>query len=81
MPDERSSTDVEKLIADETVLDDRKQALVAAILKQKEPAIRGFDEKLEKHGYEVNAGRRKRSHHKRTDVAGSTSDVKPVRSR
>lgn len=55
-----------KLLADEKVIEGRKQALIADLLRQKEAAIRGFDEKLAKLGYQTtNSGGKKRSHHKK----------------
>lgn len=44
MADERRTDDVEKLLADEKAFEDRKQALIADLLKQKEAAIKDFDE-------------------------------------
>jgi len=45
-------------------------------LKQKEAAIKDFDDKLEKLGYHPNS-KQKRSHHKRTATAGvDTSKTK-----
>jgi hypothetical protein len=76
MPDETRSTDVEKLLADEKAIEDRKQALIADLLKQKEAAIKEFDEKLAKLGYQGNSGRR-RSHHKRNAPTAADPAPKP----
>lgn len=65
MPDDSRSADVERIIAEEKAIEDRKQALIADLLKQKEAAIQEFDEKLSKLGYQPNAGRGRRSHHKK----------------
>src|SRR5438445_13093332 len=47
-------------------LEDRKQALIANLLKQKETAIREFDDKLATLGYEANSsGKSRRSHHRK----------------
>lgn len=70
MPDEsRKTDDIEKILHDEKTLEDRKQALIADLLKQREAAIAAFDEKLEKLGYRVNSGKPKRSHHKKNSTA------------
>ncbi len=88
MPDETRSADVEKLLADEKAIEDRKQALIADLLKQKEAAakdfdqkkqaaMKDFDDKLGKLGYQANSsGRPKRSHHKKV-VPASDSQAKP----
>lgn len=65
MPDESRSAEVEKLLADEKAIEDRKQTLIADLLKQKEAAIKAFDEKLAKLGYQANS-KSKRSHHKKS---------------
>ena len=64
MPDESRSTDVDKILADEKAVEGRKQALIADLLKQKEAAIKDFDEKLAKLGYHANS-KVKRSHHRK----------------
>ena len=77
MPDESRSADVEKLLADEKAVEDRKQALIADLLKQKEAAIRDFDEKLAKLGYQGNSsGSKRRSHHKKGAAAAETAKPK-----
>jgi hypothetical protein len=58
MPD-----DVEKFLNDAQQLDSRRQELIKDILRQKEAAIKAFDEKLARLGYRDGAGTR--SHHKR----------------
>jgi hypothetical protein len=66
MADERQSDNVEKLLSDEKAIEDRKQALIAELLKQKEAAMKEFDAKLTKLGHETNSsGRAKRSHHRK----------------
>ena len=72
MPEESRSSDVEKLLADEKAIEDRKQALIADLLKQKEAAIKGFDDKLAKLGYAGNS-KHKRSHHKKPGPAAAES--------
>lgn len=76
MPDEsRKPDDVEKILHDEKSLEDRKQAVIAELLKQREAAIEDFDAKLAKLGYHGNSGKTKRSHHKR----GTTAQAGPVK--
>jgi hypothetical protein len=65
MADEKKADDVEKILHDEKSLEDRKQALIADLLKQREAAIAAFDEKLEKLGYHANSGKPRRSHHRK----------------
>lgn len=78
MPDESRSADVEKLLADEKAVEDRKQALIAELLKQKEAAIKEFDDKLEKLGHHGNSSRRaRRSHHRKTASAAETKTAAP----
>jgi len=74
MADEKRTDDVEKLLSDEKALDDRKQALIADLLKQKEAAIKSFDERLEKLGYQANSSKPKRSHHKRATTPVATKN-------
>lgn len=64
MAEEKRTDDVEKLLSDEKSLEDRKQVLIQAILKERETAMAAFDEKLAKLGHHANSGK-KRSHHKR----------------
>jgi hypothetical protein len=78
MPEESRSTDVDKLLADEKAVEDRKQALIADLLKQKEAAIADFDAKLAKLGYQSNSGKSKRSHHKKAAPSrAATAKDKP----
>jgi hypothetical protein len=72
MPDDKRTDDVEKILHDEKSLEDRKQAVIADLLKQREAAIAAFDEKLEKLGYRANSGKPKRSHH-RKEKGGTAS--------
>ena len=68
MPEASKTDDVEKS------LEDRKQALIAELLKQKEAAIRDFDEKLAKLGHQASStGKSRRSHHKSQSGPGETS--------
>ncbi len=55
--------DVEKFLAEQKALETHRQDLIKDLLRQKEAAIKAFDEKLAKLGYD--GGRPpKRSHHK-----------------
>jgi len=66
MPDEsRKADDVEKFLSEQKVLEDRKQALIDDLLKQREAAVAAFDEKLAKLGYHANSGKGRRSHHRK----------------
>jgi hypothetical protein len=55
-------------------MEDRKKSLIADLLKQKEAAIKAFDEKLARLGYQGNS-KPKRSHHNKSGAPGS--DLKP----
>ncbi|MCU1336690.1 MAG: hypothetical protein JWO19_2271 [Bryobacterales bacterium] len=73
--DDNRVDDVEKLLAEAKAFEDRKQALIAELLKQKQAAIAAFDEKLAKLGHHADSsGRTKRNHHKKpTSAAGNQS--------
>lgn len=75
MPEEKKGEDVEKLLAEEKSLQERKQAAIDDLLKQREAAIASFDEKLAKLGYHANSGKRGRSHHKKAGTAASSADA------
>lgn len=69
-PDDNRVDDVEKLLAEGKAFEDRKQALIADLLKQKEAAVKQFDDKLAKLGYEANSsGKPRRSHHRKQATA------------
>lgn len=74
MADETKTDDVEKFLAEEKAIGDRKKTLIAALLKQRETAIKDFDEKLAKLGYETPESKPKRSHHKRASVPTAQKD-------
>lgn len=75
-PDDNRVDDVEKLLAEAKAFEDRKQALIADLLKQREAANKAFDEKLAKLGYEANSGKSRRSHHKKGAHAGADAPAK-----
>jgi len=77
MPEEKRPDDVEKLLAEEKAFEDRKQALIEDLLKQREAAIAVFDEKLAKLGYHGNAGKGRRSHHRKASAPPADGAVKP----
>ena len=55
--------DIEKFIAEQKALEAHRQGLIKELLRQKEAAIKAFDDKLEKLGYDGEHAS-KRSHHK-----------------
>jgi hypothetical protein len=66
MAEEKRTDEVEKFLAEQKAVEDRKQALIDDILKQREGAIAAFDEKLAKLGYHANSGKGRRSHHRKS---------------
>jgi hypothetical protein len=58
-----------------------KEALIADLLKQREAALKDFDEKLAKLGYHANSGKARRSHHRKATApagdAGAKAAQKP----
>jgi hypothetical protein len=68
MPEESRTDDVEKLLAEEQAVGERKKALIAALLKQREAALKDFDDRLAKLGYQQD-GKQRRSHHKKAAPA------------
>lgn len=69
MPNEKPSDDVEQFLSEQKSMEDRKQALIADLLKQREAVMNEFDEKLAKLGYKASSsGKSKRSHHGKTAV-------------
>jgi hypothetical protein len=80
MAEEKKGDDVEKLLSEEKALDDRKQTLIQDLLKQREAAIAGFDERLAKLGYHGNSGKGRRSHHRKAAAVAPAADagVKPA---
>ncbi len=64
MPEDKRSDDVEKFLSEQKAFEDRKQALIDDLLRQRAEAISVFDERLAKLGYKAQAGKSKRNHHK-----------------
>ena len=77
MPDEGRKDEVDKFLTDQKSMEDRKQALIADLLKQREAAMKEFDEKLAKLGYKPNSGKAKRSHHKKADAPTTDATTRP----
>jgi hypothetical protein len=71
MPEDSRATDVEKFLSEQKALEDRKQALIADLLKQKEATIKEFDEKLAKLGYQGDSRKSRRSLHKQTSKSSA----------
>ena len=71
MPD-----DVDKFLSEEQQLESRRQDLIKEVLKQKEAAMKAFDEKLAKLGYQQNHAPR-RSHHRRDAEKKAREDTPP----
>jgi len=62
-PVEPAQDDVEKFLAEQKQLEAHRHDLIKDLLRQKEAAIKVFDDKLEKLGYDGEHAS-KRSHHK-----------------
>ena len=73
MAEEKQSDAVETFLADRKAFEDRKQALIEDLLRQKAEAVKAFDEKLAKLGYQAKdgAGKSRRSHHKQPSASPS----------
>ena len=54
---------VDKFLAEQKTLEAHRHELIKEVLRQKEAAIKAFDDKLEKLGYDAEHAS-KRSHHK-----------------
>ena len=64
MPEDKRSDDVEKFLSEQKAFEDRKQALIDDLLRQRAEAISVFDERLAKLGHKTQGGKSKRTHHK-----------------
>ena len=73
MPEESKADDVEKLLAEEKAVEERKKSLIADLLKQREAALKDFDERLAKLGYHAPSGKAKRNHHAKQTAAAAAS--------
>jgi hypothetical protein len=56
MPEEKQSDAVENFLADRKAFEDRKQALIDDLLRQKAEAVKAFDEKLAKQSLSCKLG-------------------------
>jgi hypothetical protein len=65
-PGEPAEDDVEKFLAEQKTLEAHRHDLIKELLRQKEAAIKVFDDKLAKLGYDGEHAP-KRSHHKDDD--------------
>jgi len=77
MPEEKPTDDVEKVLSDLKTIEDRKQALIADLLRQKADAVKAFDDRLAKLGYQAKdgAGKPKKSHHKKEPATAAKTKV------
>lgn len=60
-PAETADDPVDKFIAEQKTMEAQRHELIKEVLRQKEAAMKAFDDKLEKLGYD--AEHSKRSHH------------------
>ena len=65
MINDMPGADVEKFLAEQKQLETHRHELIKEVLRQKEAAIKAFDDKLEKLGYDGEHA--KRSHHTKHD--------------
>lgn len=75
MPEEKPGDDVEKFLLEQKAVEDRKQALIDNLLRQRDEAIKAFDEKLAKLGHKSSNSKARRSHHK-TPAAEAAANPK-----
>lgn len=74
MPEEKNA--VELFLAEANALEDRRQALIRDLLKQKEAAIQRFDAELAKLDHKPET--KQRNHHRKTaETAGPKLAPKP----
>jgi hypothetical protein len=76
MPEEKTNDNLEKVLTDQKAVEDRKQALIADLLKQKGEAVQAFDDQLAKLGYQAKSDKPKKSHHKKSAAAGGKTAAK-----
>jgi hypothetical protein len=78
MPEEKQNDNVEKILSDLKSIEDRKQALIDDLLRQKAEAAKAFDDKLAKLGYHARdgAGKAKKSHHKQAGASSASIPAK-----
>lgn len=71
-----AENNVEKFLADERDMDERRKMLIDEILRQKAAAIKDFDDQLAKLGYRPDGAKSGRSHHKKSAPAGTAKSQK-----
>lgn len=76
MPEDARTDDVEKLLAEEKAIDERRKRLVDDLMKQKAAAIKEFDDKLAKLGHHPD-GKQKRNHHGKGAPSAAGSEAQP----
>ena len=76
MPEEKSADAVEKFLQEEKAVEDRKQALIDDLLRQRAEAIKVFDDKLAKLGHKARDGKPRRSHHKQAEPEAAAANPK-----
>ena len=77
--EEKPSDNVEKVLSDLKSIEDRKQALIDDLLRQKADAMKAFDEKLLKLGWKPDStGRTKKSHHKSPAASAPAKPKSPA---
>lgn len=76
MPEESKADDVEKLLAEEKAVEERKKRLIAELLKQREAALKDYDDRLAKLGYHAPGSKPKRNHHKQAAAAAPSAKAK-----
>lgn len=79
MPEDKPSDDVEKYLSDLKSFEDRKQGLIDDLLRQREAAMKAFDEKLAKLGWlgPDSSGKKKKSHHKQGAATAGSQKTTP----
>lgn len=76
MPEDNRD-DVEKFLADQRSFEDRKKSLIDELLRQRADAMKAFDEKLAKLGYQGDGvGKSKKSHHRQAPAEAPKGKAK-----
>ena len=73
MREEKPADAIEKFLLEEKAIEDRKQALIDDLLRQRAEAIKAFDDQLAKLGHKSSAGKLKKSHHKQPAPEGAAA--------
>ncbi|HEV8414171.1 MAG TPA: hypothetical protein VGQ49_11290 [Bryobacteraceae bacterium] len=67
---------MEKFLADQKDMEERRKMLIDELLRAKAAAIKDFDDKLAKLGYQPDGTKSRRSHHKKSAPAGTAKNQK-----